>query len=107
MLTALGQKGEVTATAEKLYEELRHHYEVLYDDRTESAGVKFKDADLLGIPIRVLLSPKLNQKGEVEIKLRKTGEVLFCSQNDLISTLENLMASLQPSLEGLLYMPEV
>ena len=107
MLTALGQKGEVTATAEKLYEELRRHCEVLYDDRTESAGVKFKDADLLGIPIRVLISPKLNQKGEVEIKLRKTGEVLFCSQNDLISTLENLMASLQPSLEGLLYMPEV
>ena len=107
MLTALGQKGEVTATAEKLYEELRRHCEVLYDDRTESAGVKFKDADLLGIPIRVLISPKLNQKGEVEIKLRKTGEVLFCSQNDLISTLENLVASLQPSLEGLLYMPEV
>jgi prolyl-tRNA synthetase len=107
MLTALGQKGEVTATAEKLYEELRRHCEVLYDDRTESAGVKFKDADLLGIPIRVLISPKLNQKGEVEIKLRKTGEVLFCSQNDLISALENLMMSLQPSLEGLLYMPEV
>ena len=107
MLTALGQKGEVTATAEKLYEELRQHCEVLYDDRTESAGVKFKDADLLGIPIRVLISPKLNQKGEVEIKLRKTGEVLFCSQNDLISTLENLVASLQPSLEGLLYMPVV
>ena len=107
MLTALGQKGEVAATAEKLYEELRRHCEVLYDDRTESAGVKFKDADLLGIPIRVLISPKLNQKGEVEIKLRKTGEVLFCSQNDLIPTLENLVASLQPSLEGLLYMPEV
>ena len=107
MLTALGQKGEVAATAEKLYEELRRHCEVLYDDRTESAGVKFKDADLLGIPIRVLISPKLNQKGEVEIKLRKTGEVLFCSQNDLIPTLENLVASLQPSLDGLLYMPEV
>ena len=55
----------------------------------------------------MVISPKLNQKGEVEIKLRKTGEVLFCSQNDLISTLENLVASLQPSLEGLLYMPEV
>jgi prolyl-tRNA synthetase len=107
MLTALGQKGEVAATAEKLYEELRRHCEVLYDDRTESAGVKFKDADLLGIPIRVLISPKLNQKGDVEIKLRKTGEVLFCSQNDLIPTLENLVASLQPSLDGLLYMPEV
>ena len=38
ILTALGQKGEVTATAEKLYEELRRHCEVLYDDRTESAG---------------------------------------------------------------------
>ena len=107
MLTALGQKGEVAATAERLYEELRRHCEVLYDDRTESAGVKFKDADLLGIPIRVLISPKLNQKGDVEIKLRKTGEVLFCSQNDLIPTLENLVASLQPSLDGLLYMPEV
>jgi prolyl-tRNA synthetase len=106
ILTGIGQKAEVLAAAEALYTELRSRYQVLYDDRDLSPGVKFKDADLLGIPIRVVISPKLQQKNEVEIKVRKTGEVIFCSTADLLKTVEQLLASLQPSLDGLPYMPE-
>jgi prolyl-tRNA synthetase len=62
---------EVAATAEKLYAELEAEgLEVLYDDRSESAGVKFNDADLLGIPIRLTISPRTLEKNSVEIKRR-------------------------------------
>ncbi|UCD08615.1 MAG: proline--tRNA ligase [Dehalococcoidales bacterium] len=62
---------EVLAIAEKLYAELTEHgIEVLIDDREESPGVKFNDADLLGIPVRVTVSPRSLEKGSVEIKKR-------------------------------------
>jgi prolyl-tRNA synthetase len=80
---------------------------VLFDDRkNESPGVKLKDADLLGIPIRVVVSQRLMKTNEVEVKVRKTGDVIICSQDDLEATLEKIKADLQPSLEGLPYMPE-
>ena len=62
---------EVVCRADELYAELAAKgIEVLYDDRTESPGVKFNDADLLGIPIRVTVSPRSLEKGGVEIKKR-------------------------------------
>jgi len=62
---------EVAVTAEKLYPELEQAgWEVLFDDRQESPGVKFNDADLLGIPIRVTISPRTLKKDSLEIKLR-------------------------------------
>ena len=62
---------EVRTAAEKLYTELEAQgLEVLLDDRGESPGVKFNDADLLGIPIRVTISPRTLEKGSVEIKWR-------------------------------------
>jgi prolyl-tRNA synthetase len=48
--------------------------EVLFDDRDEMAGVKFKDADLMGMPIRLTVSPRNHQKGVVEMKLRRSAE---------------------------------
>ncbi|MBN1549005.1 MAG: proline--tRNA ligase [Syntrophaceae bacterium] len=63
--------------AEDLYQSLTEKgVEVLLDDRDERAGVKFKDADLIGIPYRVTIGPKKLAEGKVEIKNRKTGEVL-------------------------------
>ncbi|MCK9907180.1 His/Gly/Thr/Pro-type tRNA ligase C-terminal domain-containing protein, partial [Frankia sp. Cpl3] len=47
--------------------------EVLYDDRPERAGVKFKDADLIGLPLRITVSDKV-QEGIVEVRVRRTGE---------------------------------
>jgi prolyl-tRNA synthetase len=62
---------EVVKQADSLYETLNGMgIEVLYDDRAESPGVKFNDADLLGIPVRITVSPRSLEKGSVEIKLR-------------------------------------
>ncbi|MGV8074972.1 MAG: proline--tRNA ligase [Syntrophobacteraceae bacterium] len=106
IITSLGQKPEIMETAERLYNRLKGIYEVIYDDRDESPGVKLKDADLLGIPVRIVVSQRLLKKNEVEVKMRKTGEVLVCSENDLEENLRRIMADHQPSLEQLPYMPE-
>ena len=59
------------AAAEKLYGELvGQGLEVLFDDRIESPGIKFNDADLLGIPWRVTISPRTLEKDSVEVKRR-------------------------------------
>lgn len=68
---------KVKEMSEKLYLELSNAgYDVLYDDRDESAGVKFKDADLIGIPIKVVIGSKNAKRGMLEIKDRKTGNIL-------------------------------
>ena len=62
--------------AEELYRTLTEQgVEVILDDRDERAGVKFKDADLIGIPYRVTVGPKKLAEGKMEIKNRRTGEV--------------------------------
>ncbi len=66
---------EADEMAEGLYETLvSAGVEVLYDDRRESLGAKFKDADLIGAPIRLTLTPRSLQKGGVEIKVRQDKE---------------------------------
>lgn len=106
ILSVLGKKDEIIEIGDKIYTQLKARYEVLYDDRDESPGVKLKDADLLGIPVRVVVSQKLLKKGEVEIKVRRTGQMIVCPQVELESVLERIMADLEPTLEGLPYMAE-
>ena len=66
---------EQLAEAERIYKELTAAgVETLLDDREERAGVKFKDADLIGIPLRITVGPKGLATGEVEVKYRLTGE---------------------------------
>ena len=74
----LGMKSkETTAAAEQLYLALQAAgIEVLYDDRDERPGSKFKDADLLGIPYRVMVGKTWEKEGRVELRLRRTGETL-------------------------------
>jgi prolyl-tRNA synthetase len=70
---------EVAAATERLYNELTQAgWEVLFDDRVESPGVKFNDADLLGMPVRVTVSPRTLEKDSAEIKRRpeKQAEVV-------------------------------
>ena len=70
-LVVLGTDQEVWARAEETYARLGDWgYEVLYDDRNESAGVKFNDADLIGVPVRLTLSHRTLQEDAIEIKLR-------------------------------------
>ena len=69
------ENNQVEAMAENLYTEFGNNgLEVLFDDRNQSPGVKFNDADLLGIPIRVTISPRTLEKGSAEIKLRSGKE---------------------------------
>jgi prolyl-tRNA synthetase len=71
MLPLQVHEGAVMETAQKIYDELRDRgVDVLLDDRNERAGVKFNDADLIGIPVRVTVGMKGVQKGEIEMKLR-------------------------------------
>jgi prolyl-tRNA synthetase len=79
-------------TAEQLYQTLSQSgIEVLYDDREESPGVKFKDADLVGIPLRVTLGEKNLKKGLVEIKKRRTGEVLLVKKEEILSKIKEMI----------------
>jgi prolyl-tRNA synthetase len=67
----------VMAAAEEIYFKLEKlGIEVLFDDRDERPGVKFKDNDLIGIPLRIVVGSKGLAEGKVELKIRKTGEVL-------------------------------
>ncbi len=70
------KKLPVAETAEKLYEDFRNAgFDVLFDDRvTVQAGVKFNDADLIGVPIQVIVGERGLKENQVEIKVRKTGE---------------------------------
>ncbi|WP_239640792.1 His/Gly/Thr/Pro-type tRNA ligase C-terminal domain-containing protein, partial [Listeria monocytogenes] len=56
------------------------------DDRAERAGVKFADADLIGLPIRITVGKKAAE-GVVEVKIRKTGEMIEVRQDELLNTL--------------------
>ncbi|MBZ6485910.1 proline--tRNA ligase [Priestia aryabhattai] len=77
---------------EKLYNELLdNRFEVLLDDRQERAGVKFADSDLIGLPVRVTVG-KRAPEGIVEVKVRKTGESLEVSVDNLVSTVKELLA---------------
>jgi prolyl-tRNA synthetase len=79
-------------TAEQLYQTLSANgVEVLYDDREETPGVKFKDADLIGIPLRVTLGEKNLKKGLVEIKKRKTGEILLVKKEETLSKIKEMI----------------
>ena len=69
-------KPEVVAHAEALYDSLRNNgFEVLLDDRNERAGSKFKDAELMGIPVRIALGSRGLSQGVLELKIRRGGEV--------------------------------
>jgi prolyl-tRNA synthetase len=90
----LGADTEVTAAADRAAQALSEISSVLLDDRQESAGVKFADSDLLGIPIRAVVSKKLVAKGEVELKVRRTGEVLVVPEKEAPEAVRKLLAGL-------------
>ena len=72
--------------ADALYDELRvAGVRTLYDDRDETAGVKFNDADLIGLPQRLLISERLLAEGMVEIK-RRGGEASKVAHEDVITS---------------------
>jgi prolyl-tRNA synthetase len=87
------RKGEIEA--EKLYEELLDEgVEVLFDDRDETPGVKFNDADLIGIPIRVTVSKRSLDQNGVEIKLRTSKDKEIVALDDAIDLVHKMIADL-------------
>ena len=86
------ESAELTAATEKVYSELeRQGFEVLFDDRQESPGVKFNDADLLGIPIRVTISPRTLEKNSAEIKKRSEKEAQLVPLEKIAKKLKELI----------------
>jgi prolyl-tRNA synthetase len=83
---------QVAEEAERLYQELQDQgFEVLYDDRTEgSAGVKFNDVDLLGLPVRLVVSPRNLKAGVVELKQRLEESSSMVPTSDVVATLQAL-----------------
>lgn len=84
-LIALNMKNEnVVTNAEKIYSDLRNSgLEVLFDDRDAAAGFKFNDADLLGMPVQIVIGEKKLKDGKCEMKKRKTGERFDVELSDI------------------------
>ena len=89
IITVVNAKdGELVSAAESLEKELEGEgFEVLLDDRDERAGVKFKDAELIGIPVRVTVGKRLKSEGRVEVSFRRGGEVKEATLGDVASLL--------------------
>lgn len=87
-LLSIGEGGKLEKKAALLYDRLRKGgVPVLFDDRDVSAGEKFADADLIGIPTRLLISEKLEKEGNVEIKDRKSGDIRHVPPHSLLSAI--------------------
>jgi len=87
-LASLGESAEVKEAANKLYEILQNHQvTVLYDDRDVRPGEKFADADLLGIPHRVIVSPKTLESGKFEYKNRSGDITEMLDEQKLVNRL--------------------
>ncbi|SFL72802.1 proline--tRNA ligase [Pelosinus propionicus] len=68
--------------------------EAAFDDRNERPGVKFKDADLIGYPLKVTVGPKTINENLIEVKVRRTGEVLYFDVNNYLEDIKSLLARL-------------
>jgi prolyl-tRNA synthetase len=92
-LCTLGKDEPLLAAAKKLYDELwARGIEVLWDDRDERPGVKFKDADLIGVPVRVTFGGKSFAAGNVEVKLRSETDPKKAEAVPLATALDRIVA---------------
>lgn len=92
----IAKTDETKKIAEEIYESfLKAGLEVLYDDRGMGPGGMFKDADLIGLPVRVVLGERdFNATGEIEVKVRKTGETLKVKRESLVGTIKEKLQNL-------------
>ena len=82
----------VLAEAEEIYFNLeKRGIDVLFDDRDERPGVKFKDNDLIGIPLRIVVGSKGLAEGKVELKDRKTGDMLLLPIDEAIAKVQQIV----------------
>ena len=91
-LIQLGEDEEVSSMAEKLYETmLKKKIEVLFDERNARAGEKFNDADLIGIPLRIVISKRTLEENCVEWKIRNEKEAQKVALDDVITKVEDFI----------------
>jgi len=88
----------VKEVAEQLYKEMNEQsVEVLFDDRDESPGIKFNDADLLGIPLRVTISPRTLERNSVEIKWRREKQAQLVPLEGIASRIKQMITQTSTS----------
>jgi len=87
-LMSIGKSLGVKKEAGLLHQEMGDA--VLYDDRAESVGVKFKDADLLGLPVRVVVSAKHLGEGKVELRERRTGKISLVGKSRVFDAVKEM-----------------
>lgn len=89
-LIRLGAEESIIQEGEALYEELSAAgFEVLYDDRKASAGVKFNDADLIGVPVQLVVGKKFMKSGLIEAKRRASGERFEVGHHEILGWVNN------------------
>lgn len=92
LLTTSVHDAELMKASETVYEAARAKgLDVLWDERDASAGIKFNDADLLGVPVRITMGPKTFQAGEAEVKDLRDGQVHKVPLKDLIDFVTRLL----------------
>lgn len=94
IITANAKQDTQRELADQLYDAYKRDYEVLYDDRNERAGVKFNDADLIGVPVRIVVG-KLASEEIVEVKNRRTGESFEVPVSELDTKIKAIYASFE------------
>ena len=82
---------DVLKETEKLYEILSNKYEVLYDDRKVSAGIKLTDSELMGMPVRVVISPRSLENQECEVTIRESGEKIMVKLDEIEVKLKEIL----------------
>ena len=91
---------QVRSAAEKAYLDLQAAgLSVLFDDRRESPGVKFKDADLIGIPLRVTISPRTLADDQCELKLRSDSDQRRVAIDAMVNEVETVVTGLSGQYE--------
>ena len=100
-LVALARAGETTTAAERLYEELTAAgIQVLYDDRDASPGVKLNDADLQGMPLRLLVSERSLAAGGAELKRRTESEARLIPRENVPDAVRAEISALEAEVEA-------
>jgi prolyl-tRNA synthetase len=83
---------DIAGKAEQIYETLQDAgYDVLFDDRDVPPGVKFKDADLIGVPVRVVISSRSLENGGVEVKSRTSKDSEIISESDVLAIVQKVL----------------
>ena len=95
-LAVIGKKDETKALSNEIYKDLQDSgLDVVFDDRGMGPGPMFKDSDLLGLPVRVLLGERdYNETGELEIKVRSTGDVFKVKKEDVVEKVKEILTGL-------------